>query len=233
MTSGDPNHPIDATSRSLSSRPGVSGFAHDLELEIIANVGLAADDVGGAERAVLRILIVATGVDGVAIDGDEDVSFLEACLFSRGPFHDGADEDAQGAPFVGRAGKLLDRMIAAAGLEGRVFITNTVFWRPPGNRTPSPDEQLACAPFLERAIALVKPKVLLLAGGASAKSVLKQTTGILALRGRWFEWTSEDGSLEIPAMPTLHPAFLLRTPSFKRETWRDLNILKQRLDLLQ
>src|SRR6185312_17497529 len=106
----------------------------------------------------------------------------------------GADEDAQGAPFVGRAGKLLDRMLAAAGLEGRVFITNTVFWRPPGNRTPSPAEQAACAPFLERAIALVRPKLLLLAGGASAKHILATSEGILSLRGRWFEWRSAQDS---------------------------------------
>ncbi len=148
-------------------------------------------------------------------------------IIGEGP---GADEDRQGQPFVGRAGQLLDKMIAAAGLTDRVFITNTVFWRPPGNRTPSPDEQLACAPFLERAIALVKPRVLLLAGGASAKSVLKQSTGILALRGRWFEWRSEDGALEIPALPTLHPAFLLRQPGAKKKAWEDLLTLAERVD---
>jgi DNA polymerase len=142
----------------------------------------------------------------------------------------GADEDAQGAPFVGRAGKLLDRMLAAAGLEGRVFITNTVYWRPPGNRTPVAAEQLACAPFLERAVALVKPKVLLLVGGAAAKSVLKKDEGILSLRGRWFEWRSEDGALELPALPTLHPAFLLRQPGAKKRAWQDLLTLAERLD---
>ncbi len=142
----------------------------------------------------------------------------------------GADEDIQGAPFVGRAGKLLDKMLAAAGLEGRVFITNTVFWRPPGNRTPTPTEQRACAPFLERAIALVRPRLLLLVGGASAKSVLCQTEGILAIRGRWFEWRSADGSLEIPALPTLHPAFLLRQPAAKKKAWEDLLTLTERLD---
>jgi uracil-DNA glycosylase family 4 len=142
----------------------------------------------------------------------------------------GADEDAQGAPFVGRAGKLLDRMLAAAGLEGRVFITNTVYWRPSGNRTPTPGEQMACAPFLERAIALVKPKALLLVGGAAAKSVLKKDEGILSLRGRWFEWRSEDGQIEIPALPTLHPAFLLRQPGAKKRAWQDLLTLVERLD---
>src|SRR5580698_1669513 len=92
-------------------------------------------------------------------------------VIGEGP---GADEDAQGAPFVGRAGQLLDKMLAAAGLTDCVFITNTVFWRPPGNRTPTPAEQAACAPFVERAIALVRPKFLMLAGGAAAKSVLKR-----------------------------------------------------------
>jgi DNA polymerase len=142
----------------------------------------------------------------------------------------GADEDAQGAPFVGRAGRLLDIMLAAAGLDGRVFITNTVFWRPPGNRAPTPAEQQACAAFLERAIDLVRPRYLLLAGAAAAKSVLDQKEGILALRGRWFEWRSQFADLEIPALPTLHPAFLLRQPSAKKKAWQDLLLLAERLD---
>jgi DNA polymerase len=148
-------------------------------------------------------------------------------VIGEGP---GAEEDAQGQPFVGRAGKLLDRMLAAAGLEGRVFITNTVFWRPPGNRTPTPAEQAACAPFLERAIALVRPRILLLAGGAAAKHVLNTAEGILSLRGRWFEWKSGDGTLELPALPTLHPAFLLRQPAAKKKAWEDLLMLTERLD---
>jgi uracil-DNA glycosylase len=148
-------------------------------------------------------------------------------VIGEGP---GGDEDAQGAPFVGRAGKLLDKMLAAAGLEGRAFITNTVFWRPPGNRTPTPAEQAACAPFVERAIALVQPRMLMLAGGAAAKHMLKTTDGILSLRGRWFEWKSEDGTLELPALPTLHPAFLLRQPAAKKKAWEDLLMLTERLD---
>lgn len=148
-------------------------------------------------------------------------------IVGEGP---GADEDRQGEPFVGRAGKLLDKMMAAAGLEGRVFITNTVFWRPPGNRTPTPLEQLICMPFVERAVALVRPRMLLLAGGASAKAMLKKDEGILSLRGRWFEWTSADGSVAVPAMPTLHPAFLLRQPAAKKKAWGDLLTLTERLD---
>lgn len=148
-------------------------------------------------------------------------------IIGEGP---GADEDAQGAPFVGRAGKLLDRMLAAAGLTDRVFITNTVFWRPPGNRTPTPSEQMICAPFVERAIQLVAPRMLLLLGAASAKSMLKREEGILSLRGRWFEWRSADERLELPAMPTLHPAFLLRQPAAKKKAWSDLLTLIERLD---
>ena len=147
-------------------------------------------------------------------------------VIGEGP---GGEEDARGEPFVGKAGQLLDRMLEAAGLKDRVFITNTVFWRPPGNRTPTLAEQAVCAPFLHRAIALVQPKMLLLAGGASAKSILQREEGILTLRGRWFEWHGEDGTV-LPALPTLHPAFLLRQPAAKKKAWLDLLTLTERLD---
>jgi DNA polymerase len=160
-------------------------------------------------------------------------------VFSRGPADaplmiigecPGADEDQQGRPFVGQAGQLLDRMLKAAGLTDRAFIINTVFWRPPGNRTPTPQEQAICAPFVERAIDLVNPRMLLLIGSASAKAMLKRDEGILALRGRWFEWTSAEGGRELPALPTLHPAFLLRQPAAKKKAWQDLLTLTERLD---
>lgn len=147
-------------------------------------------------------------------------------VIGEGP---GQDEDRQGQPFVGRAGQLLDKMLAAADLTGRVLITNTVFWRPAGNRTPTPSEQAVCAPFVERAINLVKPKVLLLVGGASAKAMLKKDEGILSMRGRWQAWRSADSELELPAMPTLHPAFLLRQPAAKKRVWADLMALSERL----
>ena len=148
-------------------------------------------------------------------------------VIGEGP---GQEEDQTGKPFVGRAGRLLDRMLGAAGLSDRVFITNTVFWRPPGNRAPTLSEQAICAPFVERAIALVNPRMLLLVGGASAKAMLKKDEGILSLRGRWHEWRSADGALELPAMPTLHPAFLLRQPAAKKRAWADLLMLTERLD---
>lgn len=142
----------------------------------------------------------------------------------------GADEDVQGAPFVGRAGQMLDRMLSAAGLNDKVFITNTVFWRPPGNRTPTPAEQLACAPFLERAIALVNPRLIMLVGGAAAKALLNPPDGILKTRGHWFTWKAAEGERAIPTLPTLHPSFLLRQPAAKKQAWSDFLALAARLE---
>lgn len=148
-------------------------------------------------------------------------------IVGEGP---GAEEDARGEPFVGKAGQLLDRMIAAAGLTDRVFITNTVFWRPPGNRTPTPAEQAICAPFVERAFAILRPKAVLLLGAAASKSVLQTDEGIMKLRGQWKEWRLPEGDVSAPAIPTLHPAFLLRQPQAKRAVWADLLSLMARLD---
>ena len=150
----------------------------------------------------------------------------EVVIIGEGP---GAEEDLQGAPFVGRAGRLLDRMLAAAGLTDRVFITNSVFWRPPANRTPTLEEQEICAPFVARAVELVDPTCVLLLGGAAAKAVLKRPEGILSLRGRWSEWT--DGmSRPRPVMASLHPAFLLRQPTAKKHAWSDFLSLAARLE---
>lgn len=151
-------------------------------------------------------------------------------IIGEGP---GAEEDELGQPFVGKAGRLLDRMLVEAGLEGRVFITNTVFWRPPGNRTPTAAEQAVCAPFIERAFALLRPKVVLLLGAAAIKSVLSTDEGIMRLRGQWKEWRLAEGAVSAPAMPTLHPAFLLRQPMAKREAWADMLSLSVRLDEIE
>lgn len=143
----------------------------------------------------------------------------------------GRDEDLQGKPFVGRAGKLLDRMLAAIGLdESSVYITNTIYWRPPGNRTPTSQEIESCAPFLSRQIELLEPQVMVLLGGAAAKSVLNVTEGIMRLRGKWK--IVKSGDRDIPTLATLHPAYLLRKPEEKRYAWRDLVMLKTRLEEL-
>ncbi len=141
----------------------------------------------------------------------------------------GRDEDIQGKPFVGRAGKLLDRMLATIGLdETKVYITNTIYWRPPGNRTPTPQEIGACAPFLSRQIELLAPDVLVLLGGAAAKHILSVTQGIMRLRGKWKIY--KNGDRDIPTLAMLHPAYLLRSPDAKRYAWRDLLMLKTRLE---
>ncbi len=145
----------------------------------------------------------------------------------------GREEDIQGKPFVGRSGQLLDRMMAAIGLDRRaedaanaVYITNILPWRPMENRTPSLAEIAAFLPFVERHVALAKPEYLVLMGGVSAKSMLGVETGILRLRGNWKRW-GPDG---VPALPTLHPAYLLRSPAAKRQAWRDLQSLRAALD---
>jgi uracil-DNA glycosylase len=133
----------------------------------------------------------------------------------------GRDEDLAGRPFVGRAGQLLDKMLAAIGrTEQDVHIANIVYWRPPGNRTPTPQEAQICRPFLERQVELVAPDVIVLLGGAAAKHILDVAEGIMRVRGKWRE--IEIGAHKTRAIATLHPAYLLRTPIAKRLAWRDL-----------
>ena len=134
----------------------------------------------------------------------------------------GRDEDEQGLPFVGRAGQLLDKMLAGIGLDrGKVYITNVLNWRPPQNRDPSPEEAAACLPFLHRHIELADPKLLILLGAVSVRHVLGLTEGILRLRGSWQLYQNGQLGRAIPAMPTLHPAYLLRQTAAKRLAWRD------------
>jgi DNA polymerase len=142
----------------------------------------------------------------------------------------GADEDRLGKPFVGVSGQLMDRMFASIGMsrERDLYITNILFWRPPGNRTPTLAEQAICLAFTRRHIELAKPKIVVLAGGTAVKAVLNTTEGITRLRGKWTTLTLDDGS-EVPALPTFHPAYLLRTPASKRQSWADLLSLDKRL----
>jgi uracil-DNA glycosylase len=145
----------------------------------------------------------------------------------------GADEDRLGRPFVGRAGQLLDRMLAAIGLDReRVLITNVVYWRPPGNRTPTTAEIASCLPFVLRHVALVRPRILVLCGATAAGALLPGGQGITRLRGRWFDLEIPGLAEPVPTLPMFHPSFLLRTPERKREAWRDLLALRTRLDEL-
>jgi len=141
----------------------------------------------------------------------------------------GRDEDIEGLPFVGRSGQLLDRMLAAIDLDRTsVYIANVVPWRPPGNRTPTPQETAICRPFIERQIELADPDFLICLGGAAAKELMNTSDGILRLRGQWREY--DTGTRKIRTMATLHPAYLLRQPLQKRHAWRDFLALKAALE---
>ena len=140
----------------------------------------------------------------------------------------GRDEDIEGLPFVGRSGQLLDRMLAAIGLDRtRVYIANIIPWRPPGNRTPTPQETQICLPFIRRQIELVNPEVLVTLGNPSTQGILGVSTGIMRTRGRWIDY--DTGTRSIPAMPTFHPAYLLRSPAYKRLSWQDLRAIRKKL----
>ncbi|NGP17469.1 uracil-DNA glycosylase [Devosia aurantiaca] len=158
----------------------------------------------------------------VFADGNPDAEIM---LIGEAP---GAEEDLQGKPFVGRAGQLLDRMLGAIGLDRtKVFIVNTVPWRPPGNRAPTPEEIELCLPFLERQVELVSPKLVLTLGGPAMQTVFKSKNGIIKMRGKWE--TLSIGSHKVDTLPTLHPAYLLRNPPAKQQAWRDLLALKAKM----
>ncbi len=141
----------------------------------------------------------------------------------------GREEDIEGLPFVGRSGKLLDRMIAAIGLDrSSVYIANVIPWRPPGNRTPTPQETQICLPFIQRQIELVNPDVLVTLGNPSTQTLLSTRDGIMKTRGRWFDY--DTGSRVIRALATFHPAYLLRSPSYKRMSWLDLRAIAKALE---
>ena len=140
----------------------------------------------------------------------------------------GRDEDIEGLPFVGRSGKLLDRMIAAIGLDrSSAYIANVIPWRPPGNRTPTPQETQICLPFIRRQIELVDPDVLVTLGNPSTQTLLGTREGIMRTRGKWFDY--DTGSRAIRAIATFHPAYLLRSPSYKRMSWQDLRAIAKAL----
>jgi uracil-DNA glycosylase family 4 len=156
----------------------------------------------------------------VFADGNPEARIM---LVGEGP---GEQEDKQGKPFVGRAGQLLDRMLAAIGLDRtKVYIANMVPWRPPGNRNPTPDELAQCAPFLHRQVELVNPRLLVTLGNVPTQALFSTAQGITRMRGNWK--TLDIGSWNGPVLPTLHPAFLLRTPSAKAQAWKDMLSLRQ------
>ena len=197
----------------------------------IANSTLDVDPSTAQTLAELRAMIEAydgcglkkTATQVVFSDG---VPGSRVMLVGEAP---GRDEDIQGKPFVGKSGQLLDLMLNAIGLDRTsVYIANTIYWRPPGNRPPTAQETAQCLPFIRRQIELAKPEILVFVGGVSAKSMMQTTTGIMQLRGNWAE-ISLPALGAVPVLPTLHPAYLLRNPAHKRLAWADWLSLKERL----
>jgi uracil-DNA glycosylase len=164
----------------------------------------------------------ATATQLVFADGNPDARLM---FVGEAP---GRDEDIEGLPFVGRSGQLLDRMMAAIGLDRTTaYIANVIPWRPPGNRTPTPQESQICLPFIKRQIELADPDILVCLGGPSAAALLGVTEGIRKARGRWRVYHT--GTREIRAIATFHPAYLLRTPLEKRFAWRDFQAIRAAL----
>lgn len=199
-------------------------FAEDVEQDARA-AAASAQNLAELREQLLRFTgcgLKTTATQLVFGDGEAGA---EVMFVGEAP---GADEDRQGAPFVGRAGQLLNKMLASIGLErSQVYIANIVPWRPPGNRIPTPIETAACLPFTQRQIELVGPKILVCLGAPSAQTLLGSKDGIMRLRGRWFNYAA--GSATIKAIAMLHPAYLLRQPAQKKLAWQDLRLLAREI----
>lgn len=193
------------------------------EASIIAEQCNSLDELKSALEEFEGCALKQTATHLVFADGNPNASLM---LVGEAP---GREEDLKGLPFVGQSGQLLDRMLAAIGRDrSNSYISNTIFWRPPGNRKPTPLENMVCLPFIRKHIELVQPKVLVMVGGTSAGTLLDSQIGITRLRGRWK--TFETSKISIPALPIFHPAYLLRQPALKGLVWQDLLALKAKLE---
>lgn len=205
--------------------------APDSPVDNARALALAAGSIAELRAAVASYegcALKATARNTVFSDGVDDAQVL---IIGEAP---GKDEDERGKPFVGRSGQLLDRMLAQIGLDRRtnILISNTIFWRPPGNRDPTQGEIVACLPFVERLIELARPKLLILTGKAAAHTVLRREDGVMKLRGRRLFYNREGFELPVNAMVMLHPAYLLRQPQHKRLAWADLLLAEAWLEEL-
>ncbi len=209
-----------------ASAPAPETVAADEAIEEAKRIAAACDSFEALEQAV-------NGFEGCALkQGAKNTVFTDGIpgadllVIGEAP---GRDEDRVGKPFVGRAGQLLDRMLAAIGRsrEKDTLISNVIYWRPPGNRTPTQIETAICRPFVDRLIEITGPKAILIAGGAPLQALLG-VTGIMRARGIWREVETAGGA-RVAALPSFHPAFLLRQPASKRLAWADLKSLQARL----
>lgn len=200
-----------------------------------AQAAASASALAGAATTLAALEAALRGFDGCALKATatntvfaDGVPGSRVMLVGEAP---GADEDRIGRPFVGVSGQLLDAMLRWIGLDRahNVYIANVVYWRPPGNRPPTTSEVAICLPFIRRQIELARPEILVVLGNSAAQALLGTTGGISRLRGRWLTWQPGDNAAPLQAMATFHPAYLLRSPAQKRESWRDLLMIKNKL----
>lgn len=221
---------------SVSTSPGVSRGAKVDPREINNNqqvrsaVMLAAqaksiDDLRQVLDTFEGCILKKTATNLVLSDGPADAKLM---LVGEAP---GAEEDRQGLPFVGPSGQLINAILGSVGIaREEVMVSNTVFWRPPGNRTPTTQEAAVCKPFIERLIEIVDPKILICVGAPSAHTLLGETQGISRLRGKWFSFQTPNLSHPIDATALFHPTYLQTTPIKKRDVWNDIRMIKRKLD---
>ena len=232
--------PAEAAETPPASRPAAAAQAsrgtRTDPREVDANHQIrSAVELAGAAESVDELRAALAGFDGCALkktatnlvlcDGPADASLI---FIGEAP---GAEEDRQGVPFVGPSGQLLNAILQSVGLKrDDVMISNTVFWRPPGNRTPTSPEAAVCRPFIERLVEIVDPKVLVCVGAPAAHTMLGETQGISRLRGKWFTFQTPRLAHPVDATAIFHPAYLLRTPIKKRDAWHDIRMIKKRLE---
>jgi DNA polymerase len=229
---GELPHPSQKFASQISTLP--QGEGQKRSIDPADSIGTAMELAAGA-KTLAELKAALEGFDGGALKrGATNTVFADGNPQSRIMFigeAPGRDEDRQGLPFVGRAGKLLDKMLAAISLDRTsAYITNVLNWRPPDNREPTPEEAAMCLPFLRRHIELVNPQVIILLGGVSLRHVMGNTSGIMKTRGRWLDYNV--AGRMVPVMPTLHPAYLLRQPAHKKLAWRDLQAVAARMEAL-
>ena len=216
----EPSPPAECTVAAPAVRASVPDEAQAARARQLAGEAATLDELRDILAGFDGCNLKFTAKNLVFADGDPRCGLM---LVGEAP---GRDEDMEGVPFVGRSGRLLDRMLAAIDIErSNAYIANVIPWRPPGNRTPTPLETEICRPFIERQIELANPKVLVALGAPSAKVLTSTTEGIMRLRGNWKVHATRSGA-DIPTMPTLHPAYLLRNPAHKRLAWRDFLEIK-------
>ena len=223
--------PVIIPAKPIKVAPPKPALGHDQALKTAVKVAGEAktlDELKAALETFDGCGLKKTATNLVFGDGNPNAKLV---LIGEAP---GAEEDRQGIPFVGASGQLLDKMLASIGLSrNEVYISNTVFWRPPGNRTPHAGEISICQPFVERMLELIDPEILITVGGPAAHSLLAQQGSVSRLRGKWFSYETPRMSRPIQASAIYHPSYLLRSPAMKRPTWHDLLEIRKKFDAIK